>query len=282
MEKIEQAQLGVENDEIEIDLREVFHVLWRKLWALILFLVVGACVAGAATMLMTPQYQATSTLYMFSKETDLSSLTSLQIGSQLTADYEKLATSRPVVEKVIQQLGLDMPYEEFVSMIEIANPTDTHMLTVTVTSTDPQEAAKISNALSEALSDRVEEVIDTDRPNQVEEAVVPEKPSSPSLKKNVVIGAVIGFVLAAAVILVQYFLDDTIQTEEDVTKYLGLNTLASVPAERGSQKKQKKQQKQRKNAAQKQQHRTSSTAPATRSASSSSRGGKRQGNRESR
>ena len=281
MGKLDQAQLSVENnDEIEIDLREVFHVLWRKLWALILFLVVGACIAGAATMLMTPQYQATSTIYMFSKETDLSSLTSLQIGSQLTADYEKLATSRPVVEKVIQQLGLDMTYEDFVSMIQIDNPTDTHMLTVTVTSTDPQQAANISNTLANALSDRVEEVIDTDRPNMVEEAVVPEDASSPSLKKNVLIGAVLGFVLAAAVILAQYFLDDTIQTEEDVTKYLGLNTLASVPAERGSYRKQ---QKQRKKQAAGKQHRTSGSASSSHTVSSSSgRGGKRQGSRESR
>lgn len=281
MGKLDQAQLSVENnDEIEIDLREVFHVLWRKLWALILFLVVGACIAGAATMLMTPQYQATSTIYMFSKETDLSSLTSLQIGSQLTADYEKLATSRPVVEKVIQQLGLDMTYEDFVSMIQIDNPTDTHMLTVTVTSTDPQQAANISNTLANALSDRVEEVIDTDRPNMVEEAVVPEDASSPSLKKNVLIGAVLGFVLAAAVILVQYFMDDTIQTEEDVTKYLGLNTLASIPAERGSHHKQ---QKQRKKQAAGKQHRTSGSASSSHTVSSSSgRGGKRQGSRESR
>lgn len=280
MGKLDQAQLSVENnDEIEIDLREVFHVLWRKLWALILFLVVGACIAGAATMLMTPQYQATSTIYMFSKETDLSSLTSLQIGSQLTADYEKLATSRPVVEKVIQQLGLDMTYEDFVSMIQIDNPTDTHMLTVTVTSTDPQQAANISNTLANALSDRVEEVIDTDRPNMVEEAVVPEDASSPSLKKNVLIGAVLGFVLAAAVILAQYFLDDTIQTEEDVTKYLGLNTLASVPAERGSYRKQ---QKQRKKEPSKKQRASGSASGGHTAAPTSSRGGKRQGSRESR
>lgn len=280
MDNLDRAQLSVENnDEIEIDLREVFHVLWHKLWALILFLVVGACIAGAATMLMTPKYQATSTIYMFSKETDLSSLTSLQIGSQLTADYEKLATSRPVVEKVIQQLGLDMTYEEFVSMIQINNPTDTHMLTVTVTSTDPQQAADISNTLADALSDRVEEIIDTDRPNMVEEAVVPQNASSPSLKKNIMIGAVLGFVLVAAVILVQYFLDDTIQTEEDVTKYLGLNTLASIPAERGGHHKQ---DKQRKKEALKKQRSSGTATGGHSSASSSGRGGKRQGSRESR
>lgn len=281
MENLDRAQLSVEKNDNEdvIDLREVFHVLWRKLWALILFLVVGACIAGAATMLMTPKYQATSTIYMFSKETDLSSLASLQIGSQLTADYEKLATSRPVVEKVIQQLGLDMTYEQFVSMIQIANPADTHMLTVTVTSTDPQQAANISNTLANALSDRVEEVIDTDRPNMVEEAVVPEDASSPSLKKNVVIGALLGFVLVAVVILVQYFLDDTIQTEEDVTKYLGLNTLASIPAERGSHHKQ---DKQRKKEALKKQRSSSTATGGHSSAASSGRGGKRQGSRESR
>ena len=281
MDMKEQTQLStVENDEIEIDLREVFHVLWRKLWALILFFVVGACVAGAATMLMTPQYQATSTIYVFNKETDLSSLTSLQIGAQLTADFEVLATSRPVVEKVIQDLSLDVEYEELVDQIKIDNPTDTHMLTITVTDPDPAMAANISNALADSLSDRVEEIVDTERPNQVEEAVVPEKASSPSLKKNVVIGAVLGFVLAAAVVLVPYFLDDTIQTEEDVTKYLGLNTLASVPAERGGQHKNKKK---RKTSASSQKHRTSSAKSSPRpSSTSSARGGKRQGSRESR
>lgn len=279
MEKTDLAQLSVEHDEDVIDLREVFHVLWRKLWALILFLVVGACIAGAITMTITPQYQATATLYMFSKETDLSSLTSLQIGAQLTADYEKLATSRPVVNKVIQQLNLDMTYSQLAGMIQINNPTDTHMLTVTVTSTDPQQAADISNTLANALSDRVEEVIDADRPNTVEEAVVPQNASSPNLKKNVMIGALAGFVLAAAVILIHYFLDDTIQTEEDVTKYLGLNTLASIPVERRGHRKQEK--KHKKSTARKQHH-SSGSASATHAASSSSRVGKRQDSRESR
>ena len=109
--------------------------------------------------------------------------------------------------------------------------------------------------------------------------MVPQNASSPSLKKNIMIGAVLGFVLAAAVILVQYFLDDTIQTEEDVTKYLGLNTLASIPTERGSHNKQ---QKQRKKEASKKQRASGSASGGHTAAPTSSRGGKRQGSRESR
>lgn len=229
MERNEQALTSIEKDEIEINFRELFHVLWQKFWALLLALVLGIGIAGVATRMVTPKYQATSMIYVFNRETDLSTLASLQIGSQLTADFEILATSRPVVEKVIWQLGLNTTYEELVKQIKIGNPEDAHMLTITVTDSDPKQAADISNALSDALSDRVEEVIDTDRPNQVEEAVVPSLPSSPSLKKNLILGGMLGLVLAAVLVLTRYFLDDTIQTEEDVTKYLGIHTLASIP-----------------------------------------------------
>lgn len=234
MERNEQALTPVEKDEIEIDFRELFHTLWQKFWVLLLALAIGAAFAAGLTLITTPKYQATSMIYVFNRETDLSTLASLQIGSQLTADFEILATSRPVVEKVIRQLGLEMSYDELVTQIKIGNPEDAHMLTITVTDSDPQQAANISNALSDALSDRVEEVIDTDRPNQVEEAVVPHHPSSPSMKKNVVLGGLLGLVLAAVAILVRYFLDDTIQTEEDVSKYLGFHTLASIPLSKSS------------------------------------------------
>jgi capsular polysaccharide biosynthesis protein len=63
----------------------------------------------------------------------------------------------------------------------------------------------------------------------VQRAVVPTQKSSPSLLKNVAIGALVGAVLAAAVIVIRYMLDDTIKTREDVEKYLGVDILAAFP-----------------------------------------------------
>lgn len=57
------------------------------------------------------------------------------------------------------------------------------------------------------------------------------------------IGGVLGVLLVCVIILIQYLMDDTIKSSEDVEKYLGLSTLALIPVasdESGKKKKKKK------------------------------------------
>ena len=231
-------------EEQEIDLLEVFHVLWRKAWALILALVVGASAAGAGTyFLITPQYTATSIIYILSKTTSITSLADLQIGSQMAADFQIIATTREVLEPVRQQYDVSHVYEDyddFVENVEVTNPTNSHMLQIAVTHPDPYTAAQISNAIAEQLKMQIAEVMSTDTPSTVEQAVVPEEPSSPNMLINCAVGGLICFVIAAGVILVSHFMDDTIKDSDDVTVYLGLNTLAAIPLEHMGTTKQKK------------------------------------------
>ena len=147
----------------------------------------------------------------------------------MTKDFAILATSRPVVKTVIDELDLEYSYEEMVAKVTVDNPADTRYLKITVEDPDPELAADMANAFADATADGVAEIMSTDRPSIVERAVVPKVPSSPSLVKNTAIGGVIAALLVMAVIVVRYLLDDTIKTEEDVTKYLQLNTLASLP-----------------------------------------------------
>lgn len=222
------------DDEIEIDLLEIFHALWRKAWLIILCLIGGAVIAGAATkFLMVPQYTSSSMIYILTKTTSVTSLADIQMGTQLTVDFETLATSRPVVTAVIDELNLDATYEELVGTITINNPADTRILKISVENPDPELAKDIANAMADATADRVAEVMSTDKPSIVEDAVVSKRPSSPSLKKNIAIGGLLAAFLAAAVIIVMLLLDDTLKTEEDIKKYLELNTLAMIPLEEG-------------------------------------------------
>ena len=179
------------------------------------------------------------------------------MGSQLTKDFAILATSRPVVNNVIDGLELEYSYEEMVGKVTVENPADTRYLKITVEDSDPELAAEMANEFADATADGVAESMSTDRPSIVERAVVSKAPSSPSLGKNTVIGGVVAALLVMAVIVIRYLLDDTIKTEEDVTKYLGLNTLAALPldsdvevkksARSKSTSKTKKQQKKPKN-----------------------------------
>lgn len=221
-------------EEQEIDLLEVFHVLWSKAWLLALSLIFGVAAMGAVTFfLITPQYKASSVIYILSRTTSITSLADLQIGSQLAADFQIIATTREVVEVVMEQYGIADSYENFVKTIEVTNPSGSHMLQITVTNPDPQLAAQLSNALSDQLKLQIAEVMSTDTPSTVQRAVVPTRPSSPSLLRNCAIGGLGMLFLVAGILLVTHFLDDTIKDEDDVRRYLNLNTLAAIPLQRG-------------------------------------------------
>ena len=237
-------------EEQEIDLLEVFHVLWRKAWILILALVVGISVSGVGTyFLITPQYTATSIIYILSKTTSITSLADLQIGSQMAADFQIIATTREVLEPVREQYDLGHvyeDYEDFVENVEVTNPTNSHMLQIAVTHPDAYTSAQLSNAIAEQLKLQIAEVMSTDTPSTVEQAVVPEEPSSPNMLINCAVGGLLCLVVAAGVILAGHFMDDTVKDADDVTKYLGLNTLAAIPLEHIAQGKgSKKRDKQK-------------------------------------
>ncbi|MCR4902545.1 MAG: polysaccharide export protein [Butyrivibrio sp.] len=230
---MENSFFEIAEEDDEIDLGELFFVLKSHILSIIICLIAGACIALAYTMfLVQPIYTSSSMIYIFSKTTSVTSAIDLQIGSQLTVDFEILGTSRPVLEKVIKDLDLDTKYEDLLKTVEIQNPTDSRIIKITVNNPDPQLACDIANCLADNLSARVAEVIDTTKPSSVEEAVPATKPTSPSKSKNTALGGVLGMLLAISVILIRYYSDMSIRNEDDVRKYLGLGTLASIPYEK--------------------------------------------------
>lgn len=225
-------------DDAEIDLLEIAYVLWQKIWAIILCFVVGAVLVGGYTkMMITPQYTATSMIYILGQTTSISSITELQVSSELTADFTIMAKSRAVINGVIKEMNLDMSYDELKSSVNVSNPTDSHILQIEVTNPDPKMAKDISNAMANAVADNVASVMVTDKPSIAEKAVTPKSPSSPNLMKNTAMGGLVGAVIAMGILVVRYLMDDTIKTEEDIRKYLQINTLASVSLEKKRRKK---------------------------------------------
>lgn len=232
-----------QNDEIEIDLRDLFFALLSKVWAIILTTIVGAVIAFLyTTIAVTPMYSSTSTMYIMSTSSDLStlSLTDLQVGSALTNDYMVLVTSRPVINKVINDLELDMTYEELVANVTTNNPTNTRFMEITVTNPDAYMAKSIVDDLAQTVAKRTVEVMDTVEPSISEEGTVNNAQVSPNVKKNTVVGGLLGFILAAAIIVVAFLLNDSIKTTDDIEKYLGLNTLGTIPVREGSETAKKK------------------------------------------
>lgn len=138
-----------DNDEIEIDLLELFFELKKKFLLILLAIVAGGAVFGLySKLILVPKYSSTAMMYVLSKETTLTSLADLQIGSQLTQDYKVMITSRPVLQQVITDLNLEYDYEEFKEELIIENPKDTRILQLSIEDADPNLAADIVNTVA--------------------------------------------------------------------------------------------------------------------------------------
>lgn len=217
-------------EEIEIDLREIFFALKKKILVILASGLFAGCLACFFTaFLMTPVYTSKSSILVLTKETTLSSLADLQMGSQLTNDYKVLITSRPVLEETIENLGLDINYRELKEVISVENPQDTRILDISVEDSDPKMAKKIVNELASVASRFIGDKMEVVPPKIIEEGELPTEKTSPSMEKNAIIGLLIGLLLSAGVIIAATVLDDTIKSEEDIEKHLGLSTLSSVP-----------------------------------------------------
>ncbi len=221
--------------EDTIDVLDLIKYLWSKVLILILAFIVGAMGAGVYTAyFITPQYQASSMVYIFNKSASIASIADLEIGSQITADFQIIAKTREVIDASTYAIGLNVPYEAVVGKVSISNPGDSRILRITVTDSDPKLAADLSNSIAHQLSLRVADVMSTQAPSVVEAAVVPKYPVGPNIRKNVILGGAGLMTAFAAVIVVLYLLDDSIKNEDDIEKYLKLNVVASVPLVAGS------------------------------------------------
>lgn len=240
------------DDEITIDLAELFGVLWHWIWLILLVaLLLGGAAYAFSKFVIPEEFQSTTKIYVLDKESGSggqSTYTDLQVGSQLTKDYAELITSRTVIEKVIADNHLESVYDykEFLNKVEVNTPTDTRIVSITVTDTNPALAQALADDIRVEASDLIIDTMQINAVNTYEVANLPTEKSAPSCSKWALIGALLGALLVGGTVTLQYILDDTIKTSEDIEQYLGLSTLALIPldeniggAEKGKKKKNK-------------------------------------------
>ncbi len=237
---------NTKNDVIEIDLWDLFLALKEKFLVILAAGLLTGCFGCVFTAFAMPSvYTSASSILVITKETTLASLADLQMGSQLTNDYEVMITSRPVLEAVIENLGLDMEYKDLREDIEINNPPDTRILEISVESPSPELSRSIVNELTRIASSFIGDKMEVVPPKVIEEGELPIERTSPVMWKNALLGLFTGILLSAGTVSVMTVMDDTIKTEDDIEKYLGVPTLAAVPDrkdyinEKGKRERQK-------------------------------------------
>lgn len=219
------------DEEMEIDLIELFSFYMTKVWWIVGAFLVGALLAGLITQFaITPKYTATSKMYMVSSSSQsVVDLTDLNIGQTISSDYVELLKTRPIIEGVIEEQGLEYSYKEMLEMINLSVVNNTRIIQIDATSADKQEAMRIANALAEKGVSELPKLMETPAPHIAEYAIVPVTKSSPSLSKNTMIGALLAMLIMLAVFTVRFLMDDTFKYAEDIEKEFGVMPLTVIP-----------------------------------------------------
>ncbi len=227
------------NEEIEIDLQRLFSTLLSKAWLIGLAAIVCAvCVFLGTFFFVEPQYESRAKFYV--NNSSLSTLSNIDLTTSISSadisasrglvkTYIVILNTRETLNDVIDYAGVERTYGQVKQMIYAAAVDSTEVFEVVVTSSDPQEAEKIANAIAYILPSRIKNIIDGTSAKVVEAAVVPSGPSSPDYAQNAILGFLLGAALMVAVLVIRDLMDITIRTEEDLARSCDHPLLASVP-----------------------------------------------------
>ena len=222
-----------ENQAVEIDVFAMLKTLWKRKFSIVLVALVFAIAAfGYSAFLAKKEYQSTSRIYVVSRQNqDNNALTNsdLQAGSYVVKDYREIILSQNVLSQAIEELKLDMTPAELSKKISVSVPTDTRILSITAKDGDPKEAARIANGLRNVAAEKIIAVTKVSDVTTLDEAEVPQTPSSPNIRRNVLLGFIAGAGLMVVLMVVVEVLDDRVKRPEDIEELMGLTLLGIVP-----------------------------------------------------
>lgn len=222
-----------ENQAVEIDVFAMLKTLWKRKFSIVLVALVFAIAAfGYSAFLAKKEYQSTSRIYVVSRQNqDNNALTNsdLQAGSYLVKDYREIILSQNVLSQAIEELKLDMTPAELSKKISVSVPTDTRILSITAKDGNPKEAARIANSLRNVAAEKIIAVTKVSDVTTLDEAEVPQSPSSPNIRRNVLLGFIAGAGLMVVLMVVVEVLDDRVKRPEDIEELMGLTLLGIVP-----------------------------------------------------
>jgi len=222
-----------ENQAVEIDVFAMLKTLWKRKFSIVLVALVFAIAAfGYSAFLAKKEYQSTSRIYVVSRQNqENNALTNsdLQAGSYLVKDYREIILSQNVLTQAIEELKLDLTPAELSKKISVSVPTDTRILSITAKDGDPKEAARIANGLRNVAAEKIISVTKVSDVTTLDEAEVPQSPSSPNIRRNVLLGFIAGAGLMVVLLVVVEVLDDRVKRPEDIEELMGLTLLGVVP-----------------------------------------------------
>lgn len=218
-------------------LLDIARLLLRKAyWLLLVGILVGGAVYLSVSMLITPTYESRVSFYVFNNTGSPQSGTinngDLQAAESLATTYSKILASNSILDAVLNDLGTDanLTRKELSRMTSISIVSDTQLIEVVVTSTDPKFACKVAESFAKTAPTEIVRITKAGGIEVVDQPEIATEKSAPRTLLDSVIGFVVGVLVVSVIIVVRSLSDSVIYLPDDITAAAGVTVLGQIPA----------------------------------------------------
>jgi capsular exopolysaccharide synthesis family protein len=248
----------MDNDTISV--KHLIQLMLNKIWLIILLFVLGAGIAySAARFLMPLEYQSYTSMYVknsTASNSDDINLNDLNASKSLVTTYIAVLQDDAVMEAVgdalIEEYGEERISEVFTvssghispsalrGCLTMASVDSTEVMKITAVTTDPEISAAICNTVAEVAPDFLVRVVGAGSVEAIGKATIHNTPVSPNIPKYTAMGAIVGAVLAVAIIFLLDFFDNTVKEAEELSKKYGKAIIGEIQDISSMKNKKKK------------------------------------------
>ena len=228
----------------EINLTDLFKYFISKILIIILITIFFGLIGSMYSLfIQTPMYKSKTTLLLanvttFDSNANASTgLTAdITLNQKLVSTYREIITSKKVLNQVIKKLELNYEYEQLKKMITVDSVSNTEIISVTVTSANPEKASQIANEVANTFCDVIVTIYQIQNVNIIDKAEISETPYNVNMLKQVIIYLLLGCVFGCAVVFVIYYFDTTVKSKEEIEEKVGLPVLGIIPVRKEARK----------------------------------------------
>lgn len=231
---MDEQQIMQKENETEIDLLRIGRMLLKYAWLIVaVAMVFGVAAYVYSACFIAPTYRAGFTAYANSQvgtgEISDISTSHLNASIGLAKVCSKIVTSRSVLLDAAQIGGYNMSYGQLRSKVSISVSSDTAIISIYVSDTDPVRATRLAEGIAEAAPYHIERVVDGGSLRVLDAPIQPQNRYSPSYSRNAVLGAVIGAILTVIVLVINELVNDKVQNPQELESRYQITVIGNIP-----------------------------------------------------
>lgn len=218
-------------NEETIDLNELFRSILNHLKLIIILCLLFFCAGFFGTkLLIAPTYTASTSIYLTPQISDSGSLdyNSQMANSKLVTNAVNLLTQNNIMSEVAKDVGLESA-ESVKNLVSVTNESDTEIITISATTTDPKLSKDIANDTVSTFIRTMQKNLNVSNIEIVDKAKLSYVPSGPNVKKNTMMAGIAGLVVGIGYAVLKFLLDNRLRTKEEAEKYLGIPVFCEIP-----------------------------------------------------